>query len=124
MYEGYKPRQTWRIAENVHDQIEHYNMNRHVNKRSHPEVVRPYTRDLDHFARHNHFNVLHPILRLLALGLELPEDTLVNQHSFDVEGESSVRFMKYYPRSSEEEKKTNNVWLKGHTGQCLIVLCD
>jgi len=26
-----------------------------------------------------------------------------------------VRFMKYYPRSEDEEAKTNHVWLKGHT---------
>ncbi|KAG1872948.1 hypothetical protein DFJ58DRAFT_406759 [Suillus subalutaceus] len=25
------------------------------------------------------------------------------------------RFMKYYPRTEEEEIKTKNVWLKGHT---------
>ena len=27
-----------------------------------------------------------------------------------------VTFMKYYPRSQEEEERTNNVWMKGHGG--------
>jgi len=59
--------------------------------------------------------VLHPILRLIARSLELPEDTLVNNHGYDAVGETWVRFMKYYPRTEEEEIKTKNVWLKGHT---------
>ncbi|KII84323.1 hypothetical protein PLICRDRAFT_46193 [Plicaturopsis crispa FD-325 SS-3] len=114
-YQGYKPRQYWHIANGVHDQLEHYNINRDITKRAHPKPLRPFLPEIDAFARHNHFNVLHPILRLLALGLELPEDTFVQRHGFDAVGETYVRFMKYYPRSEEEETKTNNVWLKGHT---------
>lgn len=33
-------------------------------------------------------------IRLVALGLELPEDTFVNIHGFDAEGDTWVRFMK------------------------------
>ncbi|KAJ7259900.1 hypothetical protein C8J57DRAFT_1436740 [Mycena rebaudengoi] len=115
VYEGYKPRQTWRIQDGVQDQIEHYNINRHVKTRAHPNAIRPYLEEIQAFARHNHFNVLHPILRLLALGLELSEDTLVNQHNFEAAGETSVRFMKYFPRSEDEELQSKQVWLKGHT---------
>ncbi|KAJ7933066.1 hypothetical protein B0H13DRAFT_2511538 [Mycena leptocephala] len=115
VYEGYKPRQTWKIQDGVQDQIEHYNINRNVRKREHPQALRPYLDEIQAFAHHNHFNILHPILRLLALGLELPEDTLVNQHQFDAVGETSARFMKYFPRSEEEEQRTKQVWLKGHT---------
>ncbi|KAJ7507034.1 Clavaminate synthase-like protein [Mycena galericulata] len=114
-YQGYKPRQYWHIDNGVHDQLEHYNINRDVTKRQHPEAVRPLLGEIEAFARHTHFNVLHPILRLLALGLELPEDELVNLHGFSSVGETYVRFMKYYPRSEDEERKTKNVWLKGHT---------
>ncbi|KAJ7611250.1 hypothetical protein FB45DRAFT_804045 [Roridomyces roridus] len=115
VYEGYKPRQTWKIEDGVQDQIEHYNINRHVRQRAHPEALRPYLREVEAFARHNHFNVLYPILRLMAIGLELPEEELVKQHKFEAAGESSVRFMKYYPRSEDEEQRTKKVWLKGHT---------
>ncbi|KAJ7092790.1 hypothetical protein B0H15DRAFT_162501 [Mycena belliarum] len=114
-YQGYKPRQYWHIDNGVRDQLEHYNINRDVTKRQHPEAVRPLLGEIEAFARHTHFNVLHPILRLLALGLELPEDALVNFHGFSAVGETYVRFMKYYPRSQDDEVKTNNVWLKGHT---------
>ncbi|CAK5279680.1 unnamed protein product [Mycena citricolor] len=113
-YEGYKPRKTWHI-DGVGDQIEQYTVGQHVLAREHPTALRPYLPELDAFSRHNTFNILHPVLRLMALGLELPEETLVQQHSYDSPSESSVRFMKYYPYSEEEEKLKKNVWLKGHT---------
>ncbi|THU97633.1 Clavaminate synthase-like protein [Dendrothele bispora CBS 962.96] len=115
VYEGYKPKQTWQIQEGVRDQIEHYNINHQVDRRPHPEAVRPYLKEIQDFAYHNHHNILFPVLRLLAAGLELPEDTFVKQHLWDAAGESSVRFMKYHPRTAEEEEKTKNVMLKGHT---------
>ncbi|KAG6828486.1 hypothetical protein H0H92_007801 [Tricholoma furcatifolium] len=115
VYEGYKPQKTWLIDGGIQDSIEHYNINRHLYKRAHPVPLRPYLARIDDFAKHNHYNVLHPILRLLALGLELPEDALVNKHRYDSPGHTSVRFMKYYPRPLEEETNTKNVWLKGHT---------
>ncbi|KAJ3556971.1 hypothetical protein NP233_g11853 [Leucocoprinus birnbaumii] len=114
-YQGYKLRQYWHIDNGVHDQLEHYNINRDVTKRGHPEVVRPLLPEIEAFAKHNHLNVLHPILRLLAIGLELPEETFVNFHGYDAPGETYVRFMKYYPRTKDEEEKTGQVWLKGHT---------
>ncbi|KAK7042577.1 Clavaminate synthase-like protein [Favolaschia claudopus] len=114
-YQGYKPRNYWHIDNGVRDQLEHYNVNRDVRKRQHPESVRPYLNEIEGFARHCHFNVLHPVLRLLALGLELPEDALVDMHGYSAVGETYVRFMKYYPRSETEETQTRNVWLKGHT---------
>ncbi|KAJ8074632.1 hypothetical protein PM082_022210 [Marasmius tenuissimus] len=113
-YEGYKPKQAWKIQNGVRDQIEHYNINRDVHRHDHPEAIRPYLDELQGFAHYNHHNILVPILKLLALGLELPEDILVAQHDFNSPGESSVRFMKYYPRSDVEEEQTKQVWLKGH----------
>ena len=38
-------------------------VNRDVTKRPHPQALRPFFPELGAFARHNHFNVLHPILR-------------------------------------------------------------
>ena len=81
-------------------------VNRIVTRREHPEPLRPFLPEIDAFARHNHQHVLHSILRwecflnniiailntcyrLFALGLELPEETLVNLHRFDAVGESS-----------------------------------
>ncbi|KAI0708376.1 Clavaminate synthase-like protein [Earliella scabrosa] len=115
-YRGYKLRQYWHIDNGVRDQLEHYNLHRSITEQQqHPRALQPLLPEIRAFAEHNHFNVLHPILRLLALGMELPEETFVNIHGFDAKGETYVRFMKYYPRTAEEESLTNNVWLKGHT---------
>lgn len=99
----------------VRDHLQQYCINRDVTKRKHPEALLPLLPEIQEFSEHNFFNVLHPILRLIARSLELPEDTLVNKHEFDAANETSVRFIKYHPRTEEEEAKTNNVWLKGHT---------
>jgi len=114
-YQGYKLPQYWHIDNGVHDRVEHYNINHDITKRQHPEAIRPFLPEIDAFARHCHFNVIHPILRLLARGLELPEERLVELHDWNAPGESYVRFMKYYPRPEEDEIKTKNVWFKGHT---------
>jgi len=116
-YQGYKPRSYWHIDNGVHDSNETYNINRDVTQKEHPTALRPLMKEVSSFARFNHFDVLHEILRLLALGLELPENHFVDMHQFDAAGESYVRFMKYYPRPEEDEVKTKNVWLKGHTGR-------
>jgi len=114
-WQGYKLKRYWHINAGVHDQIEHYNINNDVTKKQHPQALRPLLPEIEAFVKFNHFNILHPLLRLFALGLELPEETFVNVHNFVPASETFVRFMKYYPRSEDEETKTNNVWLKGHT---------
>lgn len=114
-YQGYKLRQYWHIDNGVHDQMENYNVHRDTTKRGHPQALHPFLPEISEFARYIHLNVLHPTLRLLALGLKLPEETLVDCHGYESVSETYVRFMKYYPRSEEEESKTRKVWLKGHT---------
>ncbi|KAI0797316.1 Clavaminate synthase-like protein [Irpex lacteus] len=111
-YQGYKPRKFWNIN-GGQDQVEAYSINRDVTKREHPQALRPYLPEIRDFASHNH-RILHTILRLLAIGLELDEETFVKQHGSDVIGESDVRFMKYYPRTAVEEEQAQQVWLKGH----------
>ncbi|KAF9237234.1 hypothetical protein BU15DRAFT_88824 [Melanogaster broomeanus] len=63
-YAGYKARQFWALDTDngIRDQIEQYVLNRIVTQRPHPQALRPFLPEIDAFARHNHFNVLHPIL--------------------------------------------------------------
>ncbi|KAF7793433.1 hypothetical protein EIP86_004545 [Pleurotus ostreatoroseus] len=118
-YQGYKLRKYWHIDNGVQDQIEHYNINKDITAKDHPDALKPFLPEIDEFIRYNHFNILHPLLRLLALGLEIPENAFVDRFGFEAKGETwprrAVRFMKYFPHSQEEEMKTKNVWLKGHT---------
>ncbi|KAM5539612.1 hypothetical protein V8D89_006721 [Ganoderma adspersum] len=113
-WRGYKLRQFWTVDNGVRDQIEQYQF---FEQKHHPQALQPFLPEICAFAEHNHFKVLHPILRLLALGMELPEDTFVKIHDVDSTGlgPGFVRFIKYYPRSEEDEAKTKKVWLKGHT---------
>ncbi|KAH9944883.1 Clavaminate synthase-like protein [Amylocystis lapponica] len=113
-YQGYKLRQYWHLDGGVHDQVENYNLNRDITKKQHPKELRPLLPEIEAFGKFNHLQVLHPVLRLLALGLELPEDTFVNYHGYSAVGETAS-FQCSYPRSEDEETKTKNVWLKGHT---------
>uniref|UniRef100_A0A0W0FR40 Putative Clavaminate synthase-like protein n=1 Tax=Moniliophthora roreri TaxID=221103 RepID=A0A0W0FR40_MONRR len=89
VYEGYKPRRTWQIENGVSDQIEHYNINRSIRKRDHPTVLRPHLDEIQDFAQHNHNHILYTILRILAIGMDLPEETFVEMHRFESPGESS-----------------------------------
>ncbi|KAF9231643.1 hypothetical protein BU15DRAFT_90852 [Melanogaster broomeanus] len=98
-------------------QIEHWqysvNVNRIVTQRLYPQALCLFLFELDAFARHNHFNVLHPIL-----SLELPEETLVEKHNFDGLGPTTgmaTPETAIYRRTEEEEEKSNHVWIKGHT---------
>ncbi len=79
-------------------------VNKNVAQKGHPEALRPFLPEISEFMKYNHFNILYPLLRyasplvsgyylifprrLLAVGLELPEDTFVKQHGFDVKGET------------------------------------
>ncbi|EJD38868.1 Clavaminate synthase-like protein [Auricularia subglabra TFB-10046 SS5] len=112
-YLGYKPRQYWHIDAGVRDQIEHYNINKDVMRREHPEALRSFIPEIEEFARFNHLNILHPLLRLFAGAVDLPEETFVDMHKFDASAASWIRFMNY-PRNEEDERRTQQVWLKGH----------
>ncbi|KAJ8083105.1 hypothetical protein PM082_008974 [Marasmius tenuissimus] len=87
-FQGYKLRQYWHIQGGVRDQIESYNINRDVTRRTHPEVLQPLIPEIDAFAKHNHFDVANQILRLLATGLEIPEETFVDMHDLSKVSES------------------------------------
>ncbi|KAJ4489989.1 hypothetical protein J3R30DRAFT_3653478 [Lentinula aciculospora] len=115
-YQGYKLRQFWHID---NGQVKIYNIHRDVNKRVHPEALRPLLPESSQFARHSHPNVLDPILRWDADSETLIVGLLFSyllDHNFTLVDFCSlvVGYMKYDLRSAEDEQKTKNVWLKGH----------
>ncbi|KNZ76521.1 UPF0676 protein, partial [Termitomyces sp. J132] len=129
-FQGYKPRQFWHVDAGVRDQIEHYNFHTDVTLKEHPEALRPFLPEIDGFMRHNYFNILLPLFRkcprLLALGLELPEETFVEKSTLAHISIVTLKTIRpndtSYPRSSEDEEKTKNVWLKGHTDNGALTL--
>ncbi|KAF9230441.1 Clavaminate synthase-like protein [Melanogaster broomeanus] len=118
LFQGYKPRQYWHIDSGVKDSKSTTTVracNRECGRGQTSGTSSSFLPDIDAFVKHNHYNILHELFRLVALSLDLPEETLVNMHHFDVPGGTYVRFMKYFPRSEEDEVRTKNVWMKGHT---------
>ncbi|PIL28629.1 hypothetical protein GSI_08671 [Ganoderma sinense ZZ0214-1] len=110
--QGYKPRGSWHLDNGVRDQIQHYMVVHPVFEQQHPKALHPFLPEIHAFMEHNQFNIIYPILRMLALGLELPEETFVDLHPFEAKGTTL----------HEEEAKTKNVWMKGHTDTGSITL--
>ncbi|KAF7342899.1 Flavonol synthase [Mycena sanguinolenta] len=61
--------------------------------------------------------VITKIFILLAIILELPENHFSDMHGFEKESDDHLRFIKYKPRTLEEDQAVNNQWLAGHTGE-------
>ncbi|KAF9237227.1 hypothetical protein BU15DRAFT_76132 [Melanogaster broomeanus] len=126
-YAGYKARQDWaRISFPLllppplcpGSRPIDAEVNRIVTQHPHPQALRPFLPELAAFVRHNHFNVLHPNLRLIALNLELPEETLPPGLYVDIASSSR--------RTEEEEEKSQNVgsraiqWVR-HIDNILVI---
>jgi len=55
---------SWRLSVTLAEVVQ---VNRKITKHPHPQALRPFLSELDAFARHNHFNILHPILRYVVI---------------------------------------------------------
>lgn len=53
-------------------------VSRDVTKKEHPEAVRPLLPEIRDFAKQNHFNVLHPILRYDVKRVQFPPKWMLN----------------------------------------------
>ncbi|KAF9259643.1 Clavaminate synthase-like protein [Marasmius fiardii PR-910] len=113
-WQGYKLRKYWELEGGVRDQIEMYSINKDVTRRPHPDALQPFMPEIDAFARHNYSDVVHPMLRLLALGMELPENTFVDMHDWNRVSESFGKFSPH-PHTEEDDAKANGIWFQGHT---------
>lgn len=67
--------------------------------------------------------MLDPLLHLIAIALELPEDFFTNTHRWNVHDESHLRYMKYSKFSPAEiEQLADGLWSRGHTDLGTITL--
>ncbi|KAF7975985.1 hypothetical protein HWV62_8140 [Athelia sp. TMB] len=124
-YKGYKIRGAWEVTGGQRENCEMYNITTDFAPESHPPSIHPYLPELAQFSAFFHKEMAHEIMRLLALDLQVPEDTLVDMHQYGEQGESYTRLMKYYPRATDEaEALAANLWLSGHTdvGSLTILL--
>jgi isopenicillin N synthase-like dioxygenase len=114
-FRGYKPRSTGELS--TRDNDERYNIPKFTeeHEREHPQLIWDYYEEIKEFSLHIHNRILLPLLRLFAFVLEIDEESLVQVHRYEEKGLEYLRYMKYYPRSVEEDAKLGNLWAKGHT---------
>ncbi|KAF3403330.1 hypothetical protein DPV78_004783 [Talaromyces pinophilus] len=114
-FRGYKPRSTGELSSRDND--ERYNIPKFTkeHEREHPQLIKDYYEEIKEFSLHIHNKILLPLLRLFAYVLEVDSETLVQRHRYEENGLEYLRYMKYHPRSAEEDAKTGNIWAKGHT---------
>lgn len=118
-YNGWKPAGTRDLIPGVKDNFEIYNIPKFIPEqagRPHPEVVRQHWATIERFSKHIHDQIVKKLLVIFAIILELDdEDWFVNRHRYEQSSGDHLRYMKYYARGEEENKKLGGVWLKGYT---------
>ncbi|KAK7040662.1 hypothetical protein VNI00_009568 [Paramarasmius palmivorus] len=81
---------------------------------NHPQIIQDNIKEIEEFARSLHSEVLDPLFVLLAIALELPEDTFTKLHQYPVKSEDHLRYMKYNKYDAADNEKLGN-WVPGHT---------
>ncbi|KAI1345342.1 2OG-Fe(II) oxygenase family oxidoreductase [Xylaria sp. FL0043] len=116
-YNGYRPLGAIEQFPGLRDNWECYHIFKFLPQyqRPHPEpVLRNYV-DIERFHRHIHQKVAYDVLRLIAMALELPEDTLVDTHRYDDASSAFLRYVKYHARDPAINAKYDNIYVRGHT---------
>ncbi|KAJ7622284.1 Clavaminate synthase-like protein [Roridomyces roridus] len=117
-FNGYVPAGRRFIDEEkkIPDQMEIYNIPKFNGdfQHNHPALIQENITEIEEFARALHTEVLDPLLVLLAVALELPEDYFTSMHQYQVKSEDHLRYMRYTKYPPEVLAKLKN-WLQGHT---------
>ena len=84
-------------------------------QREQPDIVNEHRPEIERFQRKIAEDIVQKLLVLIALILELPEDSLTNGHQYDDPSDCHLRYMIYRHRTAEENASYNNLYSKGHT---------
>ncbi|KIY65621.1 Clavaminate synthase-like protein [Cylindrobasidium torrendii FP15055 ss-10] len=119
-YNGYVPagRRLLNPETGLRDRVEIYNIPKFNGDfpQEFPELIQENIHEIEHFARDLHKHVLDPLFVLLAIALELPEDTFTKIHQYPVKSEDHLRYMKYGNSTyTEEDFKQYEKLSLGHT---------
>ncbi|KAF9873049.1 2og-fe oxygenase [Colletotrichum karsti] len=125
-YNGWKPAGTRELIPGVRDNFEIYNIPKFIPEhaqRPHPDVVREHWKTIEGFSKYVHYNIVRKLLVIFALALGLEdEEWFVKRHRYERSSGDHLRYMKYYARSEDENKKLDGVWLKGHSDMGSLTL--
>ncbi|KAK6201410.1 flavonol synthase [Scheffersomyces amazonensis] len=65
---------------------------------------------------HECFDIVRKLLILFAIILELDDELyFVNRHKYEDPSDDQLRYMKYHPRTPEDDSKVDNIWARAHT---------
>ncbi|KAJ5328801.1 1-aminocyclopropane-1-carboxylate oxidase [Penicillium brevicompactum] len=125
-YNGWKPAGTRNLIPGVKDNFEIYNIPKfipeHAN-RSHPELIKRHWEVIEKFSKHINDQIVRKLLIIFAIALGLEdEEWFVKKHRYEKSSGDHLRYMKYYSRSEEENRKLGGVWLKGHSDMGSLTL--
>lgn len=117
-YNGYRPAGRRTLSGGVKEKTEVWNMATKDGKITQPipTLLKNHLEEIEAFAKDLHDKVLDPLLHLVAIALEIPEDYLVKLHKWGTHNESHLRYMKYGKFSPQEiEALEDGLWSRGHT---------
>lgn len=118
-FNGYIPagRRILDETSGLRDRVEMYNIPKFDGyfPHEHPALIEEHIAEIEEFAKSLDSEVLQPLHRLLAVALELPEDTFLQLHKYEKKSEDHLRYMKYTKYSPEENLKLGRIWGRGHT---------
>ncbi|KAI9695585.1 MAG: hypothetical protein M1820_008510 [Bogoriella megaspora] len=116
-YNGYRPKGVIEVSPGLRDNVEMYNVFKFIPglERSQPDIVQEHREEIETFQRHIVEDIIAKLLTLIAIVLELPEDTLVNGHGYNDLSDCHLRYMIYHARSQDENAKYQNLYIPGHS---------
>ncbi|KAL8281343.1 hypothetical protein RQP46_006377 [Phenoliferia psychrophenolica] len=124
-YNGYRPggRRIIDPISGLTDRTEVFNIPKfnsyfEEHHKHHPAPVAENLREIEQFAKDLHTFIIDPLLILIAIALQLPEDYFTKIHQYESKSEDHHRFMKYSKYSEAETEtllKNGGHWSRGHT---------
>jgi isopenicillin N synthase-like dioxygenase len=108
-------------AYSLHSTLDYYNfprlhndicdeMDDHI-----PAILEQHLEEVKDVTMHLHKVVFRKLLILLAMALKAPLHTYTNLHIWEAKSDSYFRYVKYDPRTEEDNAKHQDLFLPGHT---------
>ncbi|KAJ7679466.1 Clavaminate synthase-like protein [Mycena polygramma] len=121
-FNGYMPSGRIIVDPNtgLKDKVEVYNIPKFNGDftHDHPAPVSRNLPEIEQFVRDLQAKVVEPLLTLVAIALELPEDYLRKIHQYEVKSEDHIRHVSPYMKCSKHPLADNerlSSWVPGHT---------
>lgn len=114
-YAGFKPSCGLSTKEGFHKTVDHYNISAwDPASRAHPPLLQSRMIQVSELVDLVRRQVLEKLLLLVALILEVPEESIVSTHALSNETTDYLRYIVYNPRPATDGKY-RDLYLAGHT---------